>query len=77
MPPGAIVFAVPPVRSPKGSSGRESYQAPRARKLTDDQEADVRRLAHGRSLRALATLFGVSHETIRAVLRGGDDSLAA
>src|SRR5262245_42749146 len=44
------------------------YRA-RARKLTLDQEATIRALAASKSLRALATDFGVSHETIRAVVQ--------
>ncbi len=40
----------------------------RVKKLTADQRADVRRLAQTRSLRELALMFGVSHETIRSVL---------
>ena len=39
------------------------------RKLTPDQEAAIRSLAGTKSLRALAADFGVSHETVRAVLR--------
>ncbi len=41
----------------------------RARKLTTEQEADIRSLAATRSLRSLAADFGVGHETIRAVVR--------
>jgi hypothetical protein len=44
------------------------YRA-RARKLTSDQEASIQTLAATRSLRSLAAEFGVSHETIRAVVR--------
>ena len=40
----------------------------RPRKLTTEQEAQIRTLAGRRSLRALAGRFGVSHETIRAIL---------
>jgi DNA invertase Pin-like site-specific DNA recombinase len=49
----------------------DSPSAPkrRVRKLTSDQRADVRRLASTQSLRELASNFGVSHETIRSVLR--------
>jgi hypothetical protein len=41
----------------------------RARRLTPEQELTIRGLAGTRSLRSLAADFGVSHETIRVVLR--------
>ncbi len=41
----------------------------RARRLTVEQESAIRSLAGTRSLRSLAVDFGVSHETIRAVVR--------
>ena len=40
----------------------------RARKLTPEQESTIRALAATKSLRSLAADFGVSHETVRAVL---------
>ena len=40
----------------------------RACRLTADQEPAIRNLAGTKSLRSLAAYFGVSHETIRAVL---------
>jgi DNA-binding GntR family transcriptional regulator len=43
------------------------YRA-RARKLTPDQETSIRAFGTTKSLRALAAEFGVSHETVRAVL---------
>ncbi len=46
------------------------YRA-RPRKLTPAQESAIRALAATRSLRSLAADFGVSHETVRAVLRQG------
>ena len=64
-----MAFAELPDRRRVGRSRRDGYQAPRARKLSPDQEAALRRVAPGRSLRALAADFGVSHETVRAVLR--------
>lgn len=64
-----IIIALPPERRAVGKSGRESYQAPRPCKLTEEQEAELRRMALGRSLRALAAEFGVSHETIRTMPR--------
>jgi hypothetical protein len=41
----------------------------RPRKLTSEQEAAIRALAPAKSLRSLAAAFGVSHETIRVVVR--------
>jgi predicted DNA-binding protein (UPF0251 family) len=65
-----VVIATAPERSPVGVSEREGYQRVRPRKLTIDERDAVRLEADkGRSLRALAAVFGVSHETIRAVLR--------
>jgi hypothetical protein len=40
----------------------------RPRKLTAADEAAIRALAGTRSLRALAADFGVSHETVRAII---------
>jgi hypothetical protein len=45
--------------------------ARRARKLSPAQEAEVRSLAGTKSLRSLAADFGVSHETVRAIVRPG------
>jgi hypothetical protein len=59
--------------SPRWPSRRDVSKIPRyrarARKLTPDQEASIRAFGSMKSLRALAAEFGVSHETIRAVLR--------
>jgi hypothetical protein len=67
---GTVVIAAVPERSPVGVSGREGYHRPRPHKLTIDERDAVRLEAKsGRSLRALAAAFGVSHETIRSVLR--------
>ncbi len=67
---GTVVIAEAPERHPAGVSRREHRQRPRARKLTT-QERDAVRLEadNGRSLRSLAAAYGVSHETIRTVLR--------
>ena len=54
-----------------GQSKRASSHIPRQRKLSPEQEGAILALAATRSLRALAADFGVSHETVRAVLRGG------
>ena len=66
-----VVAAVPP-RRVSGLSKRASYQAPRRRKLSREQEAAIRAEAGSRSLRELAAEFGVSHETVRGVLRERD-----
>ena len=64
-----------PVYTPRWpASSRPDAPAPRryARrpgKLTPAQESAIRALAQTRSLRSLAADFGVSHETVRAVLR--------
>ena len=59
---------VPPRRL-SGRSRRASYQSPRRSKLTTSQKATIRANAASRTLRELAAEFGVSHETIRTVLR--------
>ena len=62
------IAPVPPLRL-SGRSQRASSQVPRRRKPTPDREATICTLASSLSLRSLATDFGVSHETIRAVIR--------
>jgi transposase len=57
-----------------GRSKRASYQSSRPRKLTPDQEAMIRALAGTKSLRSLAAEFGVSHETIRIIVRQGREA---
>ena len=69
LPAGAIVVAAPPQRSHVGRSGRSSYQRARPRRLSPAEREAVRALAPNRTLRELAAEFGVSHETVRAVLR--------
>jgi len=54
--------------SPRDASSCPRYRA-RARRLTPEQESKIRSLAGTKSLRSLAAQFGVSHETIRAVVR--------
>ena len=49
---------------------RASYHVPARRKLSSAQEATIRTLAVTKSLCLLAADFGVSHEMVRAVLRG-------
>ena len=69
LPPGAMVFAAAPLRRKTGASGRDPCRDPRVRKLPPERAAELRNAAPGRSLRSLAAEFGVSHETVRAVLR--------
>ena len=64
-----VVIAEAPPRRVSGRSKRASYQTPRRRKLTPEQEDVIRALAATKSLRSLAADFGVSHETVRAVTR--------
>lgn len=58
-----------PPRCVSGRSKRTAYHAPRQRKLSPEQQAIIRSEAGNRTLRELAAAFGVSHETIRMVLR--------
>ncbi len=69
MSPLALVIAHAPPRRVAGRTARASCTSPRRRKLSSEQEAAIRALAQTRSLRVLAAEFGVSHETIRAVVR--------
>jgi site-specific DNA recombinase len=82
---GSVRVPVPDFRptlafTPRWSSGsRRDTRAPsrycqRARRLTPDQEAAIRALAATKSLRSLAADFGVSHETIRCIIRGALDA---
>ena len=64
-----IDIAPVPPRRMSGKFERASYQSPRQRKLTPDQEALIRVEYGNRTLRELAAAFEVSHETIRTVLR--------
>jgi DNA-directed RNA polymerase sigma subunit (sigma70/sigma32) len=64
-----IDIAAVPARRVSGRSKRTAYHAPRRRKLSSQQEATIRSQSGTRTLRELAAEFGVSHETIRTVLR--------
>ena len=68
---GTEPICISPVhpRRVSGRSNRTAYHAPRRRKLSHDQEVAIRSEAGSRTLRELAATFGVSHETIRTVLR--------
>jgi site-specific DNA recombinase len=68
-PDGYVWLADAPERRPVGRSRRAATHAPRLRKLSPDQAVAVRALAMTKSLRSLAADFGVSHETIRTVVR--------
>lgn len=69
LPPTAICVAVPPKRQHTGQSGQSAYQRLRPRRLLLKEREAIRVLAPIRSLRELATECGVSHETVRAIVR--------
>ena len=66
-------LSVVPLSRPRWPSRRNVSASPRYRaragQLASEQEATVRAQAATKSLRSLAAEFGVSHETIRTVLR--------
>ncbi len=64
-------LAVPDLRPRRRRAicGSGIRYAVRGRKLTSEQDARIRALAHMKSLRSLAAVFAVSHETIRGVIR--------
>ncbi len=64
-----IEIAAVPTRRVSGKSQRAACQTPRQGKLMASEKATIRVNADNRSLRELAAQFGVSHETIRTVLR--------
>ncbi len=47
---------------------RTDYRSPRLRKHSPGQEAAIRAEAGNRSVREPAAAYGVSHETVRAIL---------
>jgi DNA-binding GntR family transcriptional regulator len=67
-PPGALIIADIPELNPVGTSQRSSYQQPRHRKLSADLVKVIQERPH-HTLRELAEKYGVSHETIRSVLK--------
>ena len=73
LPHDALIVARPAARRRVGRSRRDAYQEPRRRQLSPEQEAAIRSNAGSLSLRELAADFGVSHETVRAVLRRDGD----
>ncbi len=64
-----VVAAAAPECRLVGVSGRADEQIDHLRRLASDDREAIRLLAQSRSLRDLATEFGVSHETVRSVLR--------
>lgn len=64
-----MVIAEVPPRRVVGQSQRAGYHTRRRRKLTPEQVAVIRAEIGNRTLRELAATFGMSHETIRAVVR--------
>ena len=75
--PKIVVITVAPSRCMSGQFRRASHHTPRRRKLSLDDDTAIRALAATRSLRSLAAEFGVSHETIRTVVRRRETDLAA
>ena len=69
IPDGAMAFAELPQRRRAGRSRRGTYHRPRPRKLSPEQAAAIRCGAGSGFLRERAAEFGVSHETVRGVLR--------
>lgn len=53
----------------RGRGGSGTRYSLRARKLSPAAELAIRALSATKSLRALAAEFGVSHETVRSILR--------
>ena len=71
-----LCVAAVPLRRVGGQSKRAAYQSPRPRRLSPgDREAVRVGAGRGRSLRELTADFGVSHETIRTVIREANREL--
>lgn len=73
---GFVLVGLPPTRRTVGASGRASYARDRPRQLSAEERAAVHALARTKSLRSLAADFGVSHETVRRVLREAEAAVA-
>ncbi len=67
--PGVVVVALPAARRTVGGSSRAPYSRQRSQRLSPEELAAIRSLALTKSLRSLAAEFGVSHETVRAVIQ--------
>jgi DNA-binding CsgD family transcriptional regulator len=76
-PDGYVRLADAPERRPVGRSRRSASVGKSRSKLDPEQVAELRRLAPGRSLRSLAAVFGVSHETVRTALRAEEPAEVA
>ena len=72
-----MLVGQPPLRRVVGATGRAPYQRRPPGRLTETERRAIRALAATRSLRELAAEFGVSHETVRAVLRGSTGARVA
>ena len=70
--PAVVVVGLPPERRVVGRSGRAPYQRRSMGRLTGAEREAVRRLADNRTLREVAAEVGVSHETVRSILRRAD-----
>ncbi len=71
IPLDALVIAALPDRRRVGRSQREAYQPARRRKLNPESlRVIVHLAAQGRTLREIGAEVGLSHEAVRAVLRG-------
>ena len=71
LPRDALVFSSPPKRRSVGQSRRDAYRDARRRKLDDECRRRIGCLRdQGRTLWEIAADLGVSHETVRSVLRG-------
>lgn len=66
--PGPVIIAQAALRRLRGTSTRATCFAPQRREPTAEHEGANRDLADTRSLRTLAADFGVSDETVRAVV---------
>jgi len=64
-----VLVARPRERRTVRRSGRAPYQRRPVGRLNEEERRAIQALAQTRSLRALAAEFGVSHETVRAVVR--------
>jgi hypothetical protein len=72
------VVSVIPARRKVGTSQRETCHEPRPRRLDDEGRRLARHLAEqGRTLREIAAEVGVSHETVRIILRQDSASAVA
>ena len=72
-PQVATSRAVVPGVASQRARGPSLHRSPR--RLSADQRSAIRGLAGTKSLRSLAADFGVSHETVRAVVRGRVESV--